>query len=520
MANKKVIPRLRVKARITSKVREKDLREKARLLADDPELILPDCEEDCGSCRFKKTRARLEKIAKFKDDPAKLAKFSRGGDKLGRAYAATIGLAHEEKTPYLASATYSVGTITYALRGKTPREKLIAVQNFDSPKWRILGVLDLVQKRGLHFYSYGDHFVCTGKYARPPAEYVKMAASSAGADRSEGDSFVCPHNPSLIDHLTFDWVTSGKKVVLCDQCAVKNKNTLKRLAEGMAVPKALNEFEISVVRPLKNMSGKEGCGGLLNTKVEPGLLEEYYQGKIGDRELIDRHLKTVREHLKTSTKKAYVRGDKCFGDDLEAFAADVTPDEIERKALVGILKNVDHPVVVDSQDSVNDILTAYWPSNGKDAMSAVVSKDLADKFFSEDIHGGKTPLKMIHEAIGAARHAEVTAGIPRYSCLSEYGGFADKVARAFKTRGGSGAMAVLDSEKSNDHRLRSISYAFYLALGDTTKSWRFTDEEKEYGKHLRKYARALLDSAGADEHHSAFETFLREAGCSEEIKKI
>src|SRR5512137_1261368 len=215
---KKRIPRLRVKARITSKVQEKDLREKARMLMDDYELILPDCAEDCGSCPFKKTRVRLEKISRFKDDPAKLAGFAKRGDKLARAYAATIGIVHEEKTPYLAPATYPGGTITYAMRGKTDKEKLIGVQNFDSPKWRVLSVIDLVNK-GLHFYSWEDSFVCTGRNASPPDDYVKHAAEAVGAGKLVGEVYSCPHGPESINHIEFDWVTTDKKIVICDQCA-------------------------------------------------------------------------------------------------------------------------------------------------------------------------------------------------------------------------------------------------------------------------------------------------------------
>ncbi len=242
MAKKKGLPRLRVKARIASKVMEKDLLAKAKLLMDDPQIILPECAEDCGSCPFRKTRSRMEKISKFKDNPNKLAKLAKSGDKLARAYAATIALAHENKTPYLATATYPAGTITYALRGKTPREKLIGVQNFDSPKWRVLSVLDLVNKKGLHFYSYGDDFICTGRFSRPPQEYVKLAAESVGAGKLEGDTYVCPHNPALTDHMEFDWVSAGKRILLCDQCTARIKNTLSKLAEGLAVPNVLSDF--------------------------------------------------------------------------------------------------------------------------------------------------------------------------------------------------------------------------------------------------------------------------------------
>lgn len=519
MAKKKGIPRLRVKARIASKVMEKDLLAKAKMLMDDPELIIPECSEDCGSCPFKKTLARIEKIQKYKDDQGRLAKLARRGDKLARAYAATIGLVHEKKTPYLATATYFGGTITYALRGKTHKEKLMGVQNFDSPKWRVLSVLDLVHKRGLHFYSYGDNFICTGKVARPPQEYVRLAAESIGAGKLQGDTYSCPHNPSTIDHLEFDWVTADRKILLCDQCVGKTKNTLSKIAEGMAVPKVLNEFEISVVRPLNVMNSKAGCEELLNRPVAKDLLEKYSSGEIDNRALIEKHMETVLESTTDLKKKVYVKGDKCFGEDVESFAKELTADDVEKRAVIGLLSGIDHPIVVEPGNSVNKLLSKYWTTNGMDALRAVVSKELAEKYYKDDDESKKSPLKVIRSALRDAEHAAISAQIPKYSCLSQYGEFADEVAREYKTRGQAGATSVLDSNKSNDHRIRSMTHAFYLALGVMNKAWRFTDEEKEYGKHLQTFAKKLLESEDPDEHHDAFATFLREAGCTDEVKK-
>ncbi len=519
MAKKKGIPKLRVKARIASKVMEKDLLAKAKMLMDDPELIIPECSEDCGSCPFKKTQARIERIQKYKDDQGKLAKFSRRGDKLARAYAATIGLVHEEKTPYLATATYSGGTITYALRGKTHKEKLMGVQNFDSPKWRVLSVLDLVNKKGLHFYSYGDNFICTGKVARPPQEYVRLAAESVGAGKLQDDTYSCPHNPSTIDHLEFDWVTADRKILLCDQCVGKTKNTLSKIAEGMAVPKVLNEFEISIVRPLNVVNGKDGCEDLLNRPVAKDLLEKYSSGEIDNRALIEKHMETVLESVTDLKRKVYVKGDKCFGDDAESFVKELTQDNVESKAVLGLLSGIDHPIVVEPGNSVNKLLSEYWATHGMDALKAVVSEEIAERYYKDDDESKKSPLKVIRTALRDAEHAAISAQIPKYSCLSQYGEFADDVVREYKTRGPTGATSVLDSNKSNDHRIRSMTHAFYLALGVTNKAWRFTDEEKEYGKHLQTYAKKLLESDDPDEHHDAFTTFLREAGCTDEIKK-
>ena len=519
MPRKKGIPRLRVKARITTKVMEKDLKAKAKMLVDDPELILPDCAEDCGSCPFKKVRVRIEKIAKYKDDPVKLAKFARRGDKLARAYAATIGLVHEAKTPYLASATYPGGTITYALRGKTTKEKLIGVQNFDSPKWRVLSVLDLVNKKGLHFYSFGDEFVCTGKYSRPPEEYVKLASEAVGAVRLEGDTYSCPHNPKSADHIEFDWVSAGKKILLCDQCNGKLKNTLSKLGEGMAVPNVLSEFEISVERPLKGAGGQADCDDLLSKPIEKELLDKYAAGQIGNKELVDQHMQEVLASLKKSTKKVFVRGDRYYGGNLDAFVDDMTTEDIERRALSALLAKVENPVIVETGDSVNDLLSEHWSEHGKEALKAVAPEEIAERLFKDNHESSESPLKVIRQAVKSAEHEAVSSQIPKYSCMSLYGEFADRVARAYKTGGSTAALAVLDGDKSNDHRTRSIAHGFYLALDISTKSWKYTDEEKEYGKHLKEFAKRLLESESSDEHHAAFERLLREAGCSEELKR-
>jgi hypothetical protein len=519
MPRKKGIPRLRIKARIASKVMEKDLIAKAKLLIDDPELILPDCAGDCRSCPFKKTRARLIKIQRFKDDPARLAKFAKGGDKLARAYAATIGLVHEEKMPYLATAQYPVGTVAYAMRGKTDREKLIGVQYFDSPKWRVLSVRDLVNKKGLHFYSYGDNFVCTGRDPKPPEEYVKLAAESVGATRTDGKTYSCPHNPASANHIEFDWVTAGTKILVCDQCAVRSKNTLVKLAEGMAVPRVLNEFDISVVRAFEKVAGNGGCDDLFDKPLDSSLLDRYSSGQIGDKELIEEHLKAAKENLEAVSRRVYIRGDRCYGDDVKAFINDITSDEVERKALQGLLENISRPVFIEQGESVNGLLSMFWSAHGEDALRAVAPEDMAKKHFKDDDESTCSPLKIIRQAVKEAEHTAVNARIPKYARMSQYADFVDQVTRAYKTEGVAAAVAVLDGNKSADHRIRSMAHGMYLALGITTKSWKFTDEEKEYGKHLQTASRQLLESDSPEKHHEAFVTLLREAGCTDEVKQ-
>ncbi len=512
--------RLRVNARITSKVREKDLLAKAEALKEDYELVLPTCSLKCRGCPFIRTRVHLERVSRSKDDPRRLEKLACKGDKLARAYAATVGLAHDKKAPYLASAKYPKGTVMFALRGKTSREKLIAVQNYDSPRWRVLSVLDHVKKRRLHFYSYGDNFICTGRAPSPPIEYIRIAAGSVGATKEDDSGFQCAHDPRATNHLEYAWVGAGKTVHLCDACATRSKNVLSKLAEGMAVPEVLDSIEISIKRPLKTTSSASGCEDLLDLPVDKGLLEDYSSGKIGDRELIDKHLEDVKAELTKQSRRVFVRGDQCFGEDVDTFVETITTDPLEVKALKGLLADVKHPVVVDSGDTVNKLMATYWLEHGRNALKAVVSDKLTEKYFDGSDEAVRSPMKTIRRAAKKAEREAVDSRIPRYDGLGTYGKFIDDAARAYKTSGASEASVVLEAESSADHRMRAIAHAFDLSLGITTRAWRLTKEEKELGKHLKQYASKLIQSEGPDDHHKAFVAFVREAGVTEEFTRV
>ncbi|MGD9963679.1 MAG: hypothetical protein AB7S97_07275, partial [Thermoplasmata archaeon] len=424
-----------------------------------------------------------------------------------------------EKAPYLASAKYPGGTVMFALRGRTNREKLIGVQHFDSPKWRVLAVLDLVKKKGLHFYSYGDDFVCTGKQPKPPKEYIAQAAGAVGATREDGATYSCPHASRASERMEFAFVNTDAKVLVCPQCGAKNKNTLNKLAEGMAVPSVLDEVDISIERPLEIVSGSKDLGDLLSSPVDKSLLERYASGELGDRELIDSHFEDVHGRLEERKDRIYVRGDRSYGDDRDAFVAAMTSDDLEANALGAMLADIDHAVVADPKDTVNSLMSRHWSDHGMAAMKGVVPADVAEEYYSEDAETAQSPLKVIRRAVKKAAHAEVTSRMPSYSGLSQHSSLVDEVVRAYKTRGSAGANAVLDSDTSNDHRSRSIAHAFYLSLGISTKAWKYTAEEQEFGKHLSRSAKRLLDSENADAHHKAFVAFMKEAGSTEEIRR-
>jgi hypothetical protein len=185
--------RIRTGARTASKVQEKDLIRKAKRLKKDPDLILPKCVNH-SRCYFDIIRKQVRRIQTFADNEQMLKKFSGKGDLLARAYAATLLLAIEGKAPYLAPFKSPFGTVPFAFRGKTKKEKLVAVQYFDEPKWAIMGVLDIVRKKKLHVYSTKDGMVCTGRLPEPPKEFVKRTIGELSPNlKVKNKVYTCPH---------------------------------------------------------------------------------------------------------------------------------------------------------------------------------------------------------------------------------------------------------------------------------------------------------------------------------------
>ncbi|KQM12113.1 hypothetical protein AOA80_04230 [Methanomassiliicoccales archaeon RumEn M1] len=103
-----------------------------------------------------------------KDDPKKLDFAMNWGDQLVRAYAATISLAEAGKVPYLAAGRTPMGDVSYAVRGKVEKDKLIGVQNFDHPELRLMAFWKIAERENLHMYSMEDHVFCSPDGPSPP----------------------------------------------------------------------------------------------------------------------------------------------------------------------------------------------------------------------------------------------------------------------------------------------------------------------------------------------------------------
>ena len=496
--------------RNASKSMEKKTVAQAKKLFENPFLVLPSFDDTDSKKAFKKMKKQLEKVEHVKHDTKKLEKFSKKRNLAG-AVAGTLLIAHAEKAPFLAAAKLPTGQITYAQRGTASKEHLIAAQYVDDPFLRVLGIRDVALKYDLHIYSWDDGFVSKGKKANPPADFVSFVIDKA--DFSLKDSFAgCAHlskdfvkNEKIIDqpYIRIIWKSAGITIGICKSCA-KKKNTLFSMTKYLIEPDVAEDFEISVIGEI--IKGNDESG------VSSFFVDEYLMGKLSDHQLIEKNMKKRMENIKELEKQLFVLDQVSFEDDMKRFIEALHPNEAEAFALSFILKQVDHPVVV-SNATPNSVLELFWDDYAEDLIGSIVDDaTIVDELCSLR----ETPSAIVKTALTFKKRRKVLDQLPRYDQLPSLAGFANHLARVYKTQGKDRVLTELKSIP-NETKAKALSYGFLLSLGEAAdKKWKFSKVEIESGEFLQPYVQTLLD-ASADEYHQALQEVLNASGFSEDL---
>ena len=503
---------MRTFARTASKSMEKNLVENAKKLKKDPYLILPEYTDSYSKKYFGKIEKSLEKVHRFNDDAKKLEKLSKKRG-LDAALAGTLLIAHSEKAPYLGVAKFSTGDITYAQRGNADKEKLIAVQHFDDPVLRLLGIKDIALKKRLHVYSWDNGFVSTGSEAKPPEEFINFAMKKADMSNKKGAA-VCEHvgvdkakNKEFLKkhYLRIHWKSADTIVAICEDCAKSTKNTMFNLTKYLVEPDISDDFTIDVVAQVV----KHDKPGLEN---QTQYIKEYLTGELTDYQFIKKNVKEQEESIKQSGEKMLVLDGVSYGTDIDRFIQALKPDKFEQEGLEFILEQVEEPVVLKNV-SPNKVLERYWKEHGLDAICSIIdNKDMAEKFFALD----ETPSSILEMVFNYKERQQILSQLPRYDSLPPLASFADDIARTYKTFGEKEALRDIKKRPDNP-KGKSIAYAFLLAFEEgKDKKWQYSQVEIEYGEFLKEYAKKLLDSKPKG-YHKALQELLTASGSDEKI---
>ncbi len=494
-------------AKATPKKLERELLDKAVELAKNPHLLIPKCTQQCRKCPFDKILKKMEKVQQFSDDPNRLQLFAMRGDQLVRAYAATISLAAAGKIPFLASAKLPLGEISYAVRGKVEKEKLIGVQYYDDPDIRLLAYWDIARKRDIYLYSTEKSLVCSSD-PNAPSEYVEEMLE--GSPYKLDKNGTCGHEDAL-SCLVITWKSAERTVRVCSDC-LKEVNLVQSLSSRIAAREPTADFLVDVEHDFEYL--EEECDIGYEHTMSSSLVSEYLAGDIDDKTLVGRYLEEKLDYIRDSGAPIYIVGDQCFGKDKESFLSRIRGSEVEKKAISDLIAETDVPVVSES-DLAGRIIAKLWPGHKEKLLSSVAEErdiEIAKKSIKDD-----SPSSLLKEAHRIHMNRVIHASLPSYPDLGEVGDRVDSLARIYKTEGKEATLRNIEKVRIRDHRTRAVNYAFISELGEAeSKAWQFTSEEKDFGRYLSQFVSRLLDSEG-EEYHDALKVLVDASGAMEDV---
>jgi hypothetical protein len=492
----------------TPKGLEKDLLDKSRRLAQDPSLLLPKCEQTCRRCPFDKLHKKMEKVRRYADDAEALINMAAHGDQLVRAYAATISLAASGKIPFLTVKELPVGTVSFAVRGKVDQEKLIGVQYFDDPDLRLLAFWEIARDDDLHIYSEEASLKCADG-PRAPKVFVQETLANGPYELAPDGSCGHPNAPLA---LLVDWKSASTRVSICSECA-SDVNLIHSMTTRIAARDPTDDFAVEVRYSLRCVAHSE-CPTKSAFSMSAELKGAYRKGSIDDATFIDRYLVERKAALRRTSGELYILGNDCYGHDKEAFIKALKGSEGEITAISGLIRSKPM-VVISSSDQTAKVVSDLWTEAKESLLSQVATPEIWKGLLANQ--GGMPPGQMVQEAYRLQRCKGILEKLPQYSSRGAIGELSDELARSFKSSGKSGLLQAIDKNKPKEHRGKAVVYGFLVAIGEAdSRAWQYTTEEKDFGKYLADFAKAMLEASG-DAYHQALENMITASGSGESL---
>jgi hypothetical protein len=504
-----------MRARRASGVREGELVQRAEKLRDKVDPLLPRLTPDCNRDRFDKLREELERVREARDDERRLEKLSHWGEPMVRAYAELLKFYLDPKLPAILVASFPGGDVAFAPLGKAPREAQIAVQHYSDPERLMIGYLDWARK-GYHFFATDTVLYCTGKSATPPKDFLEVELQRLPyrlQPVGKNGEYECPHLKAgqPVPRLTIQWPDAPFSASICRKCVKSDRQLLASLSEGIAVPDPERTFLLEVDLNVDCRGGPD-CIHQNLPEVSRGARKRYFMGRFSDGEFLDAYRAEVEPRIHSVRGRLFVAGGVCYGSDPKAFLEALHPTPEERRALEGILPEVDHYFEID-QATGSQALEKLWHDHAEEIVAAIVPDEArAARLVKEARAAPGRVSDLLSRAARETREREVLQSLPRFEGLGREGLFADSVLRAYRSQGPRAAERQLIHALPPDGKERGLAFGFLVALQqEQPHVWQFTETERQFGTNLAPLAQRAL-AAPPDEYADALGSLLSAAG--------
>ncbi len=506
------------RVRRASGVREHDLVARAKVLRGSVDPLLPRLGPECPHERFDRRRAELEEVREARDDERRLAKLSRWGDPLARAYAGLLHYYLDPKPLSVVAFALPGGQVSYAPFARTDREAEVAVQQSDDPDRLMLGYLDWARK-GLHFFAMRKNLFCSGLSAVPPPEFRAEKVADLPYRLTENPSahrFECSHLQAgePRPYLEVGWPGAGTAFRVCRRCAKSDRHLLSSLSDGTAGPDPSADFPVSAELNVRCQGGPE-CVHATLPPLSRGLRRDYELGKLSDAGLLDAFASELRARIERTGRTTLIAGGVCYGNELKPFLDALQPTPVERHALEAVLGTWEGPFEVD-EPRASRALEKLWSDHAETIVQSIVPDPKESRRLIEETRSSPGRVaELLKRAERSSEEKELLGTLPRYRRLAREAEWVDRVARAFRTHHEAGAERAILQSLPSEGKERGLAFAFLAALGrENAQAWQFSPTEREFGASLKERARELL-AAPSTEYHGALDRLLQAAGVAD-----
>lgn len=470
-----------------------------------------------------KTLSEIEKIIKKKDDLKWLQKrmMAKRGDDVAKAFAGSLHASHDEQFTMVGQFNSgSFGSGSYVRRGDGKPGYLAGIQNYANLTLRMLPWEDHA-RRGMHFFSWDGGFVCTGPHPNPPEEWLSDVLARSRFDLEKHDvegvtvwttqgldpQSVVDGNGSATGHIAMRFhhgPVVGLGLDALETFSKKDSPFVHHLALSMLPPllpsvltmeaswtpegwpkeKALPQASLEGIdKVIDAWQGLTMNEGVVASAMKQTVMESIDEGLlIGEQWLEGTDLEALEDALQTF---AGSNEERLLAAEILRQAM-VEPDEdsigLRIEAKGSPEQREDRCIRVMNTASCGDVLSAFWPMHGQEAL-AVLGLDGEDaKTIWQQQHDSPKPFGKFLKGLDQAKAlAQQKARFPSH----EGAGMAATMIHTYIVAGLTQGMGSVERKATARHASldeAAAAWAWLVAVGRSGgQEWHFENNARDRG---------------------------------------
>ena len=455
-----------MKIKTNSRENEKAFIENIRKFFENPDIILPECTDNCFLCPIKGYKKKIDKMK----ESGKYNKYYNSADQFLSSISETHKVLEDETAPMMGLIKTNYGSVSYCKRGNTDETIMSGVQNYNNEIYRLLAFTNTVKLKKISVFSTKNYFTATCR-EKISLDFLK--------DLFNGENI--PFKPD-------------KHIILGDN---GNKLTLKLYDQAIDV---YEDFDHNIIFLLlrhmliPDMKFDISTDFMEYIPDDKSLINDYINNKLNTKQFIS---KTRNYKINYAVKNGYYiinNGNYSIDDFINALNFDEKIKPFIKEKLVERAQGFYLEGI-----SQRKILEYLFPKYKNEIIKLMYGLDDSE---IKKLHGN--PLEIMENAKLTKNKEIITSGITKpWSENSEY--LINLITDYFNYGKND---AVINGRKNMKNDIqKSIYYAFLDSL-EEKETWLFTDNEKLLGERFKPYIKNMINNNSINEQLEKIKSML------------